>query len=819
MIKNYFTIAFRNILRYRFFSVVNIFGLAVSMSACLLIITMLADQKKYDQFHPKKNRIFRIISRRFDRGNWTATSPYPLHDELLNTYSGIKQVVSLRPFIGGDIKYNENIVTQAGLYADENFFELFAFALKEGNPPTALKDPYNMVITESMAKKLFGDENPLGKTVSFADRRIDALGVGLEDEEKKLGDFVISGVIRDLKYKSHMHFDFLVSMSTLRSLVNAKVYKAPFDDWNNMWEFYNFVLIEDSKTITDLSQNLNSISDVKYKPEEKNKIIYEAQPLTRITPGKFINNPMSFSLPREGYYFLSVLGLIVLFSACFNYTNLSLARALTRAKEIGLRKINGASKSQIFFQFISEAIVISLIALVLAVIFLQFLKRGFSGFWVNQFLAVNFDSGIAVLGIFVVFSIITGAVAGLLPAAYLSSFNPLRILTKDISGKSSKKGSGIFNRPLLGKTLIVAQFVFSMVLILTTITLFVQLKHLMVAKYGFNKDNIINITLHGNDYKQMAKEFSSNSEVVRISASNLIPATGFSYGTQYKTYPGLDDSLSVSYFSTDSNFIENFGLKLLAGRNFPQNISDSTEQYVILNETAAKKLGYKTAPEAIGGLLVTGDSKQPVEIIGVTQDFNFELFMDKSGPLALRYLPKEFRHLNIKIKGEDIRGTVSFLETKWKEMDKTHPFNYRFFDEQLAKSHAIFGDILSVVGFIAFLAISISTLGLLGMATYTAETRRKEIGIRKVMGAEVKGLLLLLSKGFIVLLVIATVIAIPLTYLINNAWLSNFAYRITLGPAIFISGILIVFLIGFFTIGSQTLKAALTNPASILRDE
>jgi putative ABC transport system permease protein len=819
MLKNYFRIALRTLLRHRLFSIVNIFGLAVSMSACLMVISMLGDQRQYDQFHPLKKRIYRILSQRENQSMWTATSPYLLHEELLNSYTSAEDIVSLRSFVGGDIKYEDNIVTQTGLYASEDFFRMFSFSLKDGDVFSVLKDPYSMVLTEKMAVKLFGDQNPIGKTVSFVDRRMDVLGIGIESEENKLGDFKITGVIRDLNYKTHLHFDFLVSMNTLRSLVKAGTYQVPFDDWNNMWEFYTYVLVKENVKAGDLTANLNRITETKYPDDIKRKIRFEAQPLTSITPGKFTNNMISFSLPVEAYYFLSLLGLIVVFSACFNYTNLSLARAISRSKEVGLRKISGATRGQVFIQFISEAVVISLIALVFSVLLLQFLKWGFSGFWINGFLSMEFSSGIAVILTFIIFSTFIGIIAGLLPAAYLSSFNPLRILTKSGGEKSGKKGSFVFSRPMLGKTLVVAQFVFSMVLILSTITLFSQLRHLMVTKYGFDKDNIVNIKLQGNDYFQFSNSLSGNREIVRMSASNLIPSTGFSYGVQYKSFPAMTDSLDFSYFAVDRNYVDNLGLTMVAGRNFPENLSDKTEQYIIINETGAKRLGYKSPADAVGHFLVANESKEPVEIIGILKDFNYELFQDKFGPLVLRYMPSEFRYMNVKISGNDIPGTINFLSKKWKEADQVHPINYKFFDEQLAKTHAIFQDILSIVGFIALLAISISSLGLLGMATYTAETRKKEIGIRKAMGAEVKGLLILLSKGYLILLAVATLIALPLSYLINNAWLEEFAYRVKFGPGIILTGIISVFIIGLLTIGSQTLKAALTNPATILRDE
>jgi len=262
----------------------------------------------------------------------------------------------------------------------------------------------------------------------------------------------------------------------------------------------------------------------------------------------------------------------------------------------------------------------------------------------------------------------------------------------------------------------------------------------------------------------------------------VIPATGFSYGVEYKTYPSLEDSIGLYYFSIDQHYMNNLGLTLLAGRNFPDLASDQNEKYVILNETAVKELGYAMPSEAVGQYLLDKQQNQPVEIIGVVRDFYFDLFMEKISPLALRYRPAEFRHMNIRITGNNIGGTLAFLEKKWKEMDRIHPFQYKFFDQQLARTHAIFGDVLSVISFIAFLAITISSLGLLGMAIYTTETRRKEIGIRKVLGAEINGLLYLLSRGFMVMLFIATLIAVPLAYLINHLWIQEFAYRIRLGP-------------------------------------
>jgi putative ABC transport system permease protein len=820
MIRTYLKIAFRSILKHQFFSLINIFGLAVSMSACLLIILMIADQKRYDQFHSKKDRIYRILSKRDKGSQWGGTSPFPLRNELMNSYTGVEKITTLCPFVGGDLKYEDQTITQVGLYADSLFFQVFDFPLITGDRNLVLSKPYSIVLKESIAHKLFGDIDPVGKIISFYDRKMDILGIGLEEQEKDLGQFIVSGIIADKDFKSHIKFDFLISMATMESLQSNGTYTFPFEDWKNHWNFYHYVLLEKGKDETYLAGILNDISQKKYADTPDYIVLFEPQSLVSISPGKFINNPISLSMPREGFYFLSFLALIVVFSACFNYTNLSVAKALSRAKEVGMRKINGAKRYQIFLQFISEAVLIALVALAFSFLLLQVLKSGFRNFWFNQYLAIELNENILVLILFVLFSIILGLIAGVIPAIYLSSYSPLRAISKNLAKQTGRKGMFIFKRPFVGKSLVVIQFIFSLILIITTITLGAQLNHLVVAEYGFDRENLINVKLQGNDYHQIVEEMSRNPGILRVSATNIIPAMGVRMGVRYKKISDPVDSADMCYYTVEQNYIKNFGLKLIGGRNFPEEISDQKEQYVIINQKAAKELGYEDPRNALGQFIARiGENEDPVEIIGILEDFYYDLFMDDIRPLVLRYKPDEFRYANIKITGHDIPGTLAFLEKKWKQLDPVHPFNYKFFDEQLATTNAIFGDVISIIGFISFLAISISSLGLLGMSTFTAESRRKEIGIRKVMGASVKGVLYMLSKGFLNLLIIASVIAIPLAYFLNNVWLQEFAYRVKLSPSIFLGGLLIVFLIGLITIGSQTFRAALANPASTLRDE
>ena len=818
MVKSYIKIALRNIFKHKVFSFINIVGLAVSMSASLLIILMVSDQKKYDQFHTKKDRIYRVITRSGDEGIFYATTAMPLKETLLEEYEGIEKVVRFRMMFGGDVTNEQNTIPLAGFYADEDLFNVFDFELLYGDPETALKEPFSLVLTEEAANKLFKNENPIGKVVKFNDRGLDHYGLGITIKNVMLGDFTITGVIKDKSYKTHIPLEIFGSWSTLPVLNNQEIDKVQLDNWKSIWETYLFVQMEEGKTRNDLSRILDRITEVQFEDYEDFKLTFDTQALSEITPGKFLNNPMSFRMPREGFYFLSFLALIVIISACFNYTNLSVARALSRAKEIGIRKIHGAGRIQIFLQFTMEAILISLFALVLSVVFLQLLKQGFTGLWLNKYLAINMKENALAVLLFIFFSVIIGFIAGFLPAWYLSSFQPLNVLKKQMSGGAKKKGSLIFSKPGFGKSLVVTQFVFSLILIITTTLLFSQMSHLMKAEYGFDKENIINIKLQGNGHLLLTNELKSYSDIRQISASNLIPATGFSDGGLLKK-PDDSDSTGVFYLGTDHNYIDNLKLELLYGNNLPVDDSDNSGTYIVVNETTAQRFGYKNPQDIIGEIFYLSNKNDMVEVIGVVKDFYYDLFMEEIGPLVIHYNPGNFRYINVRISGNNLKETLSFIETKWKKIDKIHAFEYQFFDEQLANSHAIFGDVISIVGFIAILAVSIACLGLLGMATYTAETRLKEIGIRKVMGASVQSILLLLSRGFIILLAIAILIGGPLAYFMNNLWLQMFAYKVDFGITIFGTSILIMLILGLLTVGSQTLRAALTSPSITLRDE
>ena len=819
MLRNYLLIAIRSIFKRKLFSLINIIGLSISISTALLLIVMLFDVLEYDRFHENQDRIYRIISHSNDSRSQVATSPIPLRETLLTEYAGFEKAVRFKGMLGGDITYRENTIPLAGYYTDPDFFDILGFELLKGDPATALNEPYSLVLSESAAAKLFGEEDPLNKLVTFNDVGLNMLGIDLSTKDVELGDFRITGIIRDNGKKSHIKFDLLASWSTQEVLTASEIDKTDFDDWLEIWYTHTYVLVSESMTREAFNEVLADISDKKYQAYEKESRHFEAEPFTAITPGKLLGNPISILMPREGFYFLGFLSLIIIFSACFNYTNLSIARSLSRSKEIALRKINGANRSQVFIQFIVEAVIIALVAMIVSIILLQFIKPGFSGLWINKYMTIGMNENFMVYAIFVFFTILVGILAGLIPAWLLSSFKPLLLLSNKIDRSSSGKGFLLFRKPTLGKTLIVLQLVVSLFFIITTTLLYFQLRFFGRAEFGFEKENIINVYLRNNDPALVAQEMGAWSGIERVSASSILPATMIREGNMYYRIDEDRDSIYMENISSDPNFITNLGFKIIAGKNFDPDNLDVNKRYMVVNRAAVDKLGFDNPEEVLGLNLTDREGEAGRQVIGVVEDFHFDVFDNGIQPLSFIYDPGKFRYLNVKVSGENLNETLVFMEEKWKELDKVHRFKYEFYDEQLAESQGIFGDMMSIVGFVALIAISIASMGLLGMATYSTETKIKEIGIRKVLGATVGSILVQISRGYVGMLVLAVIIATPIAYYLNNLWLQLFAVRVDFGIGILSIGVLLLLVIGLLAIGSQTLRASLTNPSETLRDE
>jgi putative ABC transport system permease protein len=812
MLENYLKVGFRNLVKYKAFSFINIFGLSLAMSVCLLLILMLADQSRYDRFHEKKARIYRILSDTEHGRNAYATSPFPLAAALKSEYTIAEDATVLTPGAGGDAFYLDRAAEMRGYFADPSFFNLFSFELEAGNKTTALREPNTIVISRTVAEKLFRAENPIGKSITFSDRQLpfpqrhDDNGAAPVD----WGSFTITGVFDPKKYSSHLEFDMLVSSAT-RPLLYAE---KKLDDLSNNWEWYyrsyTYVLLPDGKTIEDLNKTLAELVAVKYKnitaPELKG-FNFKAQPLTEIQLGLQANDTNS-RMPMIGYYFLGFLAVVIMVSACLNYTNLSVARALTRAKEIGIRKVTGAFKRSLIFQFLTESVLTSFIALAFAFLFLNLLKPLFKGLWVNRFLNFQLDIDFKVIGIFVAFALVIGLIGGLFPAFYLSKFQPVKVL--------KKLGDIRPGRFRIQKVLSVVQFVISLLFITTSILIYNQFHHYMKFDYGFQAKNILNVELQGVSAEKLANEFSSVAGVSAISASDIVPALNVNNGMDLKKPGAADEFVYSGIIHADPNFTVNLGVPLVAGKHLTNDPSS-----IVVNEDMVLKMGFKNPSEIVGTVVETKWGNEQLTIVGVVKNFKYISLINSHGmvPLILRNRPESFKYLQIYLPAKDKTTTLTQIEEKWKRIDPAHPIKYEFYEDQLSSMHQGIFDLVSVVGFITFMAIVIACLGLLGMATYSVERKRREVGIRKVMGAPDISIALLLSREFLAMLVVSIIIAAPLSYLVNNLWLQMLPNRVNFGAGMVTTGSLILLILGVLTIVSQTWKASRSNPVEALKVE
>ncbi|MEO5977055.1 MAG: ABC transporter permease [Chryseolinea sp.] len=813
MFRNYLKVGIRNILKYKMFSFINVFGLAVAMSICMLIILMLMDRFRYDKFNEKGDRVYRILSSTENGRQPYATSPQPLADVIKSEYAVAEQVTYIVPNVGGDATYQERVAEMRGYFASPSFFDVFSFELEEGDKRTALSQPNTIIVSKALAEKLFRKDSPLGKVIDFSDRQLPFPGdyAGVGSPPVSWGTFTVTGVIDGSKYLSHLKFDVLMSATSKPALD----YEKGNEKWEWYWRTYTYILTKEDKGRNDLATALNDLVKRKYanlKSEEVKGFKLEPQALGEIQLG-LSGNDTDNRLPMVGYYFLIILAGVVMITACLNYTNLSIARALTRAKEIGVRKVTGAGKGALVFQFLSESMITSVLALVMGILILLFVRPAFKSLWINQYLNFELPTTVTVYIIFFAFALMIGLIAGLYPAFQLSKYQPIKAIRNLNDVQPGKLG--------LRKVLSASQFVISLLFITTSLLVYNQFEHFLAFDYGFTTKNIMNIELQGMDYKKLSNELQGIKEISTISASDIVPATNRNNGIQFKKPQATNESINMGILVVDEHFIDNLDLKLIAGSNLSPGGLDSG-RYIVINEAAVKVLGYAQPEQAIGQILeTTWEKPEPMQIVGVVRDFRYHLLInrDKIEPLVMRNMPKEFQYLEVKVESSDMAKTIAEVESRWKKVDPIHVFKFEFYDKQLAETHRAILDLVSVLGTIAFLAIVIACLGLLGMAIYTAERKTKEVGIRKILGADEWSIALLLSNEFVKMLGASILIGAPLSYFLNNFWLQLIPNRVEFGLGTVLLGVLMLLILGFLTIGSQTFKAARNNPVEALRSE
>lgn len=815
MIKNYLLTAFRNLRRFRIFSLINILGLSAAMSVCMLIMLMLTDQDRYDAFHVNKERIYRITSDYDGSRQGYATTPFPVAAALRSEYASVAKATVLLPSVGGDASYHEKYSEARGYFAEPAFFEIFSFDLHQGDKWHALDKPYSIVISLGLAEKLFGSENAIGKVIDFSDRK---LAFPIRDDGDgapavNWGQFTVTGVFNGAGYVSHLTFDALMSASTLPALQAAGKMEDFSNNWSWFYRAYTFALLAPGQTKADLESNLQDLVQRKYKGVDMgdNKgFVLKAQPLPDVQLG-LMGNDTSNRLPKIGYQFLAALAIVIMISACFNYTNLSVAKALTRAREIGVRKVTGASKRALVFQFLAEAVVTSFLSLAMAIGTLTMLRPAFRNLWINRFLQFELPFTTEVFIYFAAFALVTGLVAGLYPAFYLSGFQPARVL-KDMGNIRPGK-------MVMRKILVTIQFIVSLFFITTSILIFKQFRHYMEFDYGFRSSHIVTVPLQGNDFEKTVHAFRSVAGVTNVSASDVIPGLDRNNGTQIRKPGSTGEFTNAAIINADEHFVDNLGVSMVAGRALP-GAGEGASRYILVNETLSQQLGY-TQPAGIVGQVFETPWNELLEVAGVMKDFHHKLLLntDGVGPLVIRRGAGNFAYAQVAFAGVAPASVVASLEKAWNKVDPAHGFRYEFYDDQLASMHQGLFDVISILGYISMLAILIACLGLLGMATYAAEHRRKEVGIRKVMGADSVRILLLLSNEFVRLLAISIAVGAPLSYFVSNLWLEHLPNRASFGVSTLLISTGVLAALGGTAIGSQTLRASRNNPVEALKGD
>jgi len=799
MLRNYIKVAVRSLTRNKFFTIINVLGLSLGMSVTVLYIGFMGGLLKFDKFHENYDTIYKIVSTVDLNTEVRAyeSAPASMADILRENYAGIDYSVKINDWMTFETTFNGKELPMNGYFTESSFFDLFSFELIRGNPQTALSNPYQVIMTKSAADKLFSGQDPIGQLISLGN----------------IGEYTVSGIMADPPKGSHLNFELLVSYNTLAILRQNKKLRQISDasEWNTFNDNFTHTYLQLSdKQVTEVELILKQIAQEKYQNNEDLKASFSLLPMSEVVLGwTNFNNGLGPYFGGPAIFGFAAVTLLILLPACFNYSNISISCSMKRAKEIGIRKVVGGHKKQIWYQFITETVIISLVALIGSIGIFFMIKDGFTDTLAGGNL-VNFEVTTGMIIAFIMFAIVTGVLAGIVPAAYFSKIDPVTAL----KGASSMK---LFGKTSFKKVLIVAQFSLSLFFIIGVVVLFKQVNYSMNYDMGFDQENLLDVELRGVDTEIFKTEFAKQGAVTSISmSSHVIGAEGFS--RDWLHYPDEKDSIQIRQMFIDENYISNLGLMIIAGENFKKT-STLKEASIIVNESFFKTLELTNSLDALGETFVL-DNGETVNIIGVVKDFNYTLLRDPISNFIFRHNPAKFKYANIKVSTTDNFNMLSDMEATWKSLGQEQKFEAKFFDKEIEEAFQYSNAIVDIFSFMGFLAITVACLGLLGMVVYSTETRAKEVGIRKVMGASTKNLTYLLSKEYLNMIALAALIAIPIGYFFFNFMLTmQQYYSVTVGILDIVFSLLMLLSIGALTLASQTIKTAMANPVDTLQTE
>jgi putative ABC transport system permease protein len=806
MLKNYFKIALRNVRRNKIFSAINILGLSIGMTVCFIIMLFIQDELSYDRYHTNANNIYRIIFKASINGgkiNESNVMP-PVAAALQQDYPEVKTATRIRTMGKPRVFIDGKLFTDASLvFADPNLFDVFTIPLIQGDKHSALVQPNSIIISKTLAQKYFGRENPVGKLISF-------------NNAKDPKPLKVTGVFENIPSNSHFHFDMFGSMATDPD--------ATSDSWMTS-NYFTYLLLQDGYDYKRLEAKLPGMVE-KYMGSQiqqamglnleqfrtkGNELGFALQPLTSIhlhsntssefEPGGNINN----------IYIFGAVALFMLLIACINFINLSTAGASKRAKEVGVRKVMGSGKQDLIKQFLLESLIITCIALLISAVLVQLALPVFNNLSGKN---LTFGFSLKLMVVLAGLGLLTGLLAGIYPAFFLSSFKPIAVL----KGKFTPQ-TGSYS---IRSGLVVFQFFISVCLITGTIVVYKQMQFIQHKKLGYDKEQLLvlnNSWALGKNEQVYKKELLNDPRVANVTISGYKP-TGPSYSNNSLAYPaGRDNQLMKTVeYSVDEQYIPTMGMQIVAGRNFAAD-RPTDSLGMIINETAAKAFGWGN--NAVGKTIIRENSfkghNTAFTVIGVVKDFHFRSLHEAITPLLMVLHPET--GLIVKVKTKDVAGLLKSMQQQWTKFHATEPFSWSFMDELYNKTYTAEQKTGRILNIFALLTILVACMGLFGLTTYTTEQRAKEIGIRKVLGASVSQITGMLSKEFLKLVLIACLIAFPLSYWAMHTWLQDFAYRIDINGWIFCLAGAIALVIALITISFKSIKAALANPVKNLRTE
>lgn len=786
MFKNYLKIAIRNVLINKVFSFINISGLAIGMACCILIFLWVQQELSYEQFHVHIDDLYRVYWRMSYSGGQeliTDNTAGPLAAEMKMEFPEVREATRFLDAGSRTVRYGDKFFNEHGFcFVDPSFPTMFTFPLKYGELNRALSDPFSIVLTEETAEKYFGDENPIGEFITV----------------DNIHDFKVTGILRDIPNTTHLRFNFLVPFSQTKELLGDT-----FDTYNRNWP-RTYVLFEQGTQYEAFGEKLTAYLHKHIDDTYR----YFLQPVKQIN--------LYTMTGRPGYivyiYLFTIIALFILLIACINFMNLSTARSSTRAKEIGMRKVQGAQRSHIISQFFGESILLSFIALGFSLILVKIgipVLDELSGTEISLDFAKNNYLVVMVLGI----TLTTGIISGIYPALYLSSYQPITTIKGIL--KQGPKGS------LFRRALVIFQFTISIILIIGMMVIHKQTNFMRHGDLGYNKDHLMYLVMRGDSYTRyevLKNELLKYPNIIDVTSTSRLPVSGGDSSSDY-VWEGKnpEQHVLINRILVDNDYIGTMGIQLATGRAFlpGRNISPQHGPIdFIVNEEAVRQMGLESP---VGKQFGMGEYEGT--IVGVVKDFHFSTLDEEIEPVVIVVYPKQTRFLIARLKPDNISETLTYMESTWQRINPLIPLSYRFFDELLGRVYQSQRNLGLLFRYFSFLALCIAGLGLFGLSSFAVTQRTKEVGIRKVLGASISGIVLLLSKEFTRWVLLANIIAWPIAYFMMNNWLRNFAYRIDLNIWIFLTAGMIALFIALLTVSSHTLRAALANPVESLKYE